>query len=70
MFDFIIIFVYNVFMKGSNMINTKDRPVTIRIDFDLLNQIESEVDKYKQYGATRNSIIKNILKQHYELARD
>ena len=52
------------------MINTKDRPVTIRIDFDLLNQIESEVDKYRQYGATRNSIIKNILKQHYELARD
>lgn len=52
------------------MINTKDRPVTIRIDFDLLNQIESEVDRYRQYGATRNSIIKNILKQHYELARD
>lgn len=48
----------------------KDTPVTIRIDFDLLNQIESEVDKYRQYGATRNSIIKNILKQHYELARD
>lgn len=52
------------------MINTKDRPVTIRIDFDLLNQIESDVDRYRQYGATRNSIIKNILKQHYELARD
>lgn len=52
------------------MINTKDRPVTIRIDFNLLNQIESDVDRYRQYGATRNSIIKNILKQHYELARD
>jgi hypothetical protein len=52
------------------MINTKDRPVTIRISFDILDQIDSEVDRYRQYGATRNSIIKNILKQHYELARD
>ena len=52
------------------MINTKDRHVTVRIDFNLLNQIESDVDRYRQYGATRNSIIKNILKQHYELARD
>ena len=44
--------------------------VTIRIDFDLLNQIESDVDKYRQYGATRSSIIKNILKKNYELARN
>lgn len=58
-----------MYSRGYEM-NTKDTPVTIRIDFNLLNQIESDVDKYRQYGATRNSIIKNILKQHYELARD
>ena len=57
-------------MKGYKMMNTKDTPVTIRIDFDLLGLIQSDVDKYKQYGATRNSIIKNILKKHYELARN
>ena len=44
--------------------------VTIRIDFNLLDLIDSDVDKYKQYGATRSSIIKNILKQNYELSME